>query len=264
MKQLSRIIAGLLASCLSVSGLCGAVGLHAAAAIEPTDEETLREYREIVVNQVNNVRAAHNLPEVAILPIVNDFAQIRAEELTVKTSHTRPDGRKCFTVIKDADFFYNDAAENLNAGYPTPLASFNAYMASEDHRNNILRSDFTHIGIGYCYDPEGTFQYYWSMFLLKEYGFENDVKVFDDQYIPERELGDANGSHRIDAGDASDILDYAAASSAGLPYGIPEAFRKAADLNTDGEVNAVDASILLAYCAAAGADPEAKLADYIW
>ena len=260
MKRRYRMAAALLAmALLPVGGMATQVN-----AAETPDAAVLKEYTEIIVNQVNNARAAQNLPELSILPVVSGYAQVRAEELPVSCAHTRPDGRDCFTVMKDEGFFYNVAGENIAAGNATPMATFEQWMKSQKHKENILGKDFTHIGIGYTYDPDGMYRHYWSMFLVGEYDTKSTPVVYEDQYIPEREFGDANGSHEIDAGDASAILTYAASQSGGLNYQIPAAFAKAADLNGDGEVNAIDASIILSYSAAVGADPGVKLEDFIW
>ena len=260
MKRRYRMTAAMLAAALLPFG-----GMATQAnAAETPDAAVLKEYTEIIVNQVNNARTAKNLPELSILPVVNDYAQVRAEELTELCDHNRPDGRDCFTVMKDDGFFYNVAGENIAAGNSTPMATFEQWMKSQKHRENILGKDFTHIGIGYTYDPQGMYRHYWSMFLVGEYDNKSTPVVFEVQYIPERELGDANGSHEIDAGDAHAILTYAANHSGGLAFKTPKAFAKAGDVNGDGEVNAIDASIILSYSAAVGADPSVKLADFIW
>ncbi|MDE5565346.1 MAG: hypothetical protein K2I93_09340 [Oscillospiraceae bacterium] len=267
MKRFQKLTTAALALIMSAAsaGTSMFCTMPAAAADEP-DPEVLQEYIDIMVNQVNDVRAANNLSELSILPIMNGYAQVRAEEAAELFSHTRPDGRMCFSVIQDDGFFYNYAGENIAAGNTTPLPTFEQWMNSEPHRINILGSNFTHIGIGYYYDPDSKYKYYWTMFLIGRYDNQSVPIVFDDQYIPERTLGDANGSHQIDVADANDILTYSAAHSAGIStYHATNAFLKAADVNGDGTVNAVDASIVLTYCAEVGAgNSEARLEDYIW
>ncbi|MBR3630856.1 MAG: hypothetical protein IKN55_10380 [Oscillospiraceae bacterium] len=261
MKLRNRLLAALLVlAAVPFGGLRTSV----SAAAETPDAEVLKEYTEIIVNQVNNARAANHLPELSILPVMNHYAQVRAEELTVVVDHDRPDGRDCYTVMKDDKFFYNVAGENIACGRATPVATFEQWMKSTKHRDNILGKDYTHIGIGYTYDPEGMYRYYWTMFLVGEYDSNSTPVVFENQYIPERMPGDANGTKDVNASDASAILIYAASHSAGLAYQVPGQFLSAGDVNADGDVNAIDASIVLAYSAAAGADPNAKIEDYIW
>ncbi|MCH8805111.1 MAG: hypothetical protein IH986_03375 [Planctomycetes bacterium] len=60
------------------------------------------------------------------------------------------------------DFFV--IGENLAAGQPTPGEAFNAWMASEGHRDNILDSRFTELGVGLRIG--GPFDIYW----VQEFG----------------------------------------------------------------------------------------------
>ena len=263
MKVYRKLTAALLTAILAAAPLCS-MPLSAGAVAQTPDAEVLKDYTEIIVNLVNNERAANGLSELTVLPVVCNYAQVRAEEMTILCDHNRPDGRDCFTVMKDDHFFYNVAGENIAAGNPTAAGTFEQWMNSPKHRDNILGGDFTHIGIGYTYDPEGKYRHYWSMFLVGEYDTQSTPVVYSEQYMPERSLGDPNGNHIVNSGDASAILIYAANQSAGLPYKVASGFTKAGDVNSDGVVNAVDASIILSYSAAAGADPNAKLEDFIW
>lgn len=49
--------------------------------------------------------------------------------------------------------------ENQAEGQPTPDAVVAAWMASPEHRANILSTAFSRIGVGYATDPAGTI--YW-------------------------------------------------------------------------------------------------------
>lgn len=296
MKSFRMLTAGLLALSMSLIPASAQIVQNntlTVSAAETPSAEQLKEYTDIIVNQVNDVRVSNNLRELQILPVMNQFAQVRAEEIPLHFSHNRPpydangnlieaniqlndDGtlkydesgqpvsKNCFSVIKEAGFFYNTSAENIAAGNVSPTGTFDNWMNSEKHRDNIMNPEFTHIGIGYFYDPDSELEYYWSMFLVGVYDANATPLVYDGQYIPERELGDADGSHTIDAADASMILTYTTAHSVGLPFRYTDAFFEAADLNSDGQVNAVDASILLNYIANVGADPSVKIEDFIW
>ena len=43
-------------------------------------------------------------------------AQIRANEIVSKFSHTRPNGSSCFTVLEDCSISYSSCGENIAAG----------------------------------------------------------------------------------------------------------------------------------------------------
>lgn len=301
MKLLRTVTASLLALSMSFAAVSAELkqGMVVVHAEEP-DPELLREYAEIIVSQVNDLRMAYTdpanpskqIPELAILPVMCDYAQVRAKELPLNFDHKRPlydengelimsnialdkdgnlakndDGswvpKNCFTVIKEDGFWYGQAAENIAAGNVNPVPTFEQWLNSKDHRANMLGENFTHIGIGYYYVPDSQYKYYWSMFLVSVWSDDNP-KVYEDQFYPPRVLGDVDGSHVIDATDASKILQYSCEKNAGLPARVSTGFLEAADVNGDGIVNSIDASIILSYTAAAGSDPDATLEDFIW
>ena len=70
-------------------------------------------YRQEVLDLVNAQRAKYGL---AALEMGNDdltaAAQTRAEEIAVVNSHVRPDGSKCFTVLKDYGVTDTPTGEN--------------------------------------------------------------------------------------------------------------------------------------------------------
>lgn len=286
MKLMRMLTAGLLAMSMSVAAVSAemkqsTIVVHA----ENPDPAILKDYAEIIINHVNDARRAEQLSELQMLPVMCDFAQIRAGDLPLWFDHARPgvdengnkieanwtvdqDGnpvqKSCFTVIKEAGFWYNRAAENIAAGNVLPVPTFEQWMNSSSHRKNIMGEDFTHIGIGYYYAPGTTYTYYWSMFLVSVREPDGSPTVFEDQYIPPREPGDADGSHTIDLVDVTKILQFASQHEAGLPDGVTDSFIQAADVNADGRVDGRDASILLNYIAGIGADPDANIADFAW
>ncbi len=67
--------------------------------------------------------------------------------------HTRPDGSKWFTVFGiDKNYNYG---ENAGQGKPTAEKQMNSWMKSDGHRANILRGDYTEIGIAAAASDEG-------------------------------------------------------------------------------------------------------------
>lgn len=51
--------------------------------------------------------------------------------------------------------------ENIAAGYTTVQEVTTGWINSPDHRANILRSNFTHVGVGYCYNVNDPLKFYW-------------------------------------------------------------------------------------------------------
>lgn len=113
---------------------------------EPDPEPT--EVAE-VIRLVNEERAKQGLPALKTTDALTRAAQVRADELLTLFSHTRPDGRSCFTALGEAGVSYRAAGENIAMGYPTPAAVVEGWMNSPGHRANILNGSYTTIGVGY-------------------------------------------------------------------------------------------------------------------
>lgn len=104
---------------------------------------------------VNEARAAAGVPALSWSDSLEASCVVRAEELTQLFSHSRPDGSGCFTVNPLA------SGENIAAGYSSAQAVFEGWMNSEGHRNNILNSRWTIMGVGYVYSGNGGYGHYW-------------------------------------------------------------------------------------------------------
>ncbi|HAL16299.1 MAG TPA: CAP domain-containing protein [Anaerolineaceae bacterium] len=65
---------------------------------------------------------------------------------------------------------WSNAGENLAAGYSTPEAVVQGWMASTGHRDNILNPKFKEIGVGY-YQGASKYTYYWG----QDFGGKSDV-----------------------------------------------------------------------------------------
>ncbi len=122
------------------------------------------EYEAQVLELVNIERKNIGLKPLSLDEKLVQVAHTRAKEITESFSHTRPDGRSCFSAAKDAGVSYFSAAENIAYGYSTPKAVMNAWMNSSNHKKNILSESLTKIGIGCYKNSDGML--YWSQFFI--------------------------------------------------------------------------------------------------
>ena len=105
-----------------------------------------------VVAIANRDRAAAGLAPFVVDPELTAAAMIRAEEITRKLSHTRPDGSRWSTVSPVA------YGENIARGQQTAEKVSAAWMSSPGHRKNIMNSRYGSIGVA-CYKVNGI--YHW-------------------------------------------------------------------------------------------------------
>ncbi|MCH5348494.1 MAG: hypothetical protein J1E40_04160 [Oscillospiraceae bacterium] len=111
-----------------------------------------------VIELVNKERKKAGKKELASDDTLNEIAEMRAEELLKKFSHTRPDGSICFTALEEAGIVNVYSGENIAAGQKSAEEVMSSWMSSSGHKANILSSNFTKIGVG-CVKYNGT--YYW-------------------------------------------------------------------------------------------------------
>lgn len=124
---------------------------------------TYSAYASEVLRLVNiereKVGAAHLVLDGALC----NAANMRAIEMDYSGnfSHTRPDGRDCFTVFSFCKISFYTCGENIAAGYPTPAAVVKGWMNSTGHKANILNAAFTKMGLGYSIGG-GEYCHYWA------------------------------------------------------------------------------------------------------
>ena len=120
-------------------------------------------YAEEVIRLVNVERAKYGLSALSENGNAASAAKVRAKEIVSLFSHTRPNGKSCFTVADEIGFRYRSAGENIAYGQRSPAEVVNAWMNSEGHRANILSTSFSGIGVA-CYEQGGVL--YWAQFFI--------------------------------------------------------------------------------------------------
>lgn len=95
-----------------------------------------------VVDIVNQERAKLGRAPLTMDRDLMEAAMQRAAECVVSFSHTRPNGTTCFTISSKA------MGENIAAGNVTAAATMEQWMNSDGHRENLLRSNWSSIGVG--------------------------------------------------------------------------------------------------------------------
>jgi len=121
-------------------------------AAQPAD--TMAAYAAEVLSLVNAERQKAGLQPLQGIAAVNSAAGVRARELEVQFSHTRPDGTSPFTVLEGLN--YRTMGENIAMGQRTPQEVMKDWMNSSGHRQNILNPSFTGMGVGVYKTAAGT------------------------------------------------------------------------------------------------------------
>ncbi|MBQ1821157.1 MAG: leucine-rich repeat protein [Clostridia bacterium] len=112
-----------------------------------------------MAEMVNKERAAAGLDPLKIDAEMTEYAMQRSMELAVMYSHTRPDGSAFYSPYMGSLWGENAAEYQVTAE-----EVMDAWMNSEGHRENILTSYYTRIGVG-CVEVEG--RCYWIQWFSK-------------------------------------------------------------------------------------------------
>jgi hypothetical protein len=122
-----------------------------------------------LIDLTNESRSSADLEELAISPVLKKAAQAKAEDMAAKSyfSHTGPDGRIFTDWLKENDYDYLYAGENLAVKFRDSSAVTAAWLKSPKHKANLLSSNFTEIGIGIA---EGYYKGKKTTFVVQFFG----------------------------------------------------------------------------------------------
>lgn len=105
-----------------------------------------------VLTLVNQERARAGVKPLQMDWELQRVARVKACDMAEKGyfSHQSPTYGSPFDMMKQFGISYRSAGENIAEGQRTPSEVMTAWMNSQGHRENILKSDYTHLGVGYC------------------------------------------------------------------------------------------------------------------
>ena len=117
--------------------------------VTPAPTFTEEQFAAEIFRLTNVERAKYGEPLVQTNDDLNRAAMQRAKEISVKFSHTRPDGTNALSVFGEYNNIPdNHAAENIAAGFASPQSTINGWMNSPGHRVSLLNTYSTHLGVG--------------------------------------------------------------------------------------------------------------------
>ena len=115
------------------------------------------------IRLINEERVKAGLNELEIDDTMMEMAAVRAKEQAVTFGHTRPDGSSCWTIFDDFGQSQPAGVENAGAGVSGAGGQVDAWMNSTGHKENILQDWLTRIGVGFYYQADSQYGYYWIM-----------------------------------------------------------------------------------------------------
>lgn len=130
--------------------------------------DNVKNVEEQVLNLVNQERQKVGLKPLAMDWELARVARMKSQDMANKNyfSHTSPTYGSPFDMMKQFGISFRTAGENIASGQRTPEEVMQSWMNSQGHRANILKPDYTHLGVGYY--RGGSYGHMWTqMFIAK-------------------------------------------------------------------------------------------------
>lgn len=132
---------------------------------------------ENLILLTNKERIKNGLKPLKIDSILKKAANNKADHLIENEyfSHTSPSGKTFIKWIKDVEYNYLYAGENLAMDFITAEGIMRAWMNSESHRKNILSEHYTDIAIT---AKETMFKYRPTIIVVQMFGRQKKTENF--------------------------------------------------------------------------------------
>jgi uncharacterized protein YkwD len=122
-----------------------------------------------IISLTNQNRAVAGIATLTTNSLLTQAAQQKADDMAAKSyyAHISPEGRSPLYWLNLAGYQYLNAGENLVIDRTTSEQVVDSWMSSPDHRENILRPQFTEIGVGVA---SGAYEGLNTIYVVQEFG----------------------------------------------------------------------------------------------
>lgn len=104
----------------------------------------------------NAQRVSQGLAPLKLSRSLDSAAEAKAQDMATRDywSHTEPGNKAPWIFVAAQNYHYQLLGENLAAGFGNEQSTVNAWMASTEHRANILNPKVTQAGFGVAQSPD--------------------------------------------------------------------------------------------------------------
>jgi uncharacterized protein YkwD len=119
----------------------------------------------LAASLVSSYRTNNGLGSVEVDPVLTRAAETQAEAMAKRNKLDHNVAGELGQRIKRSGYDAKLAVENISAGYDTLSEAFSGWRESPPHRENMLRSGVTKMGIAAVYAPNTRYKVFWAMIL---------------------------------------------------------------------------------------------------
>jgi uncharacterized protein YkwD len=116
-------------------------------------------------SMISGYRANNGLGAVEIDPQLMKAAEMQSQAMASRNKLDHEVAGKLEKRIVASGFKPAKAVENIGAGYHTLAEAFSGWRDSPSHKENMLASGVTKIGIATAYAPNSKYKVFWTLIL---------------------------------------------------------------------------------------------------
>jgi len=130
----------------------------------------------VLVQNTNESRLNNNAGPLFVNDLLQKAAELKAQDMALQGyfAHNSPDGKTPWYWLDQVGYRYSYAGENLAVNFFESADISIAWMNSPSHRANIIKQDYTEIGIGIA---SGFFEGKSSVFVVQFFGKPNLINT---------------------------------------------------------------------------------------
>lgn len=119
----------------------------------------------LAASMISTYRVNNGLGAVEIDPVLTRAAETQANAMAKRNKLDHNVIGELGVRVKRSGYNAKLAVENISAGYDTLSEAFSGWRESLPHRENMLRSGVTKMGIAAVYAPNTRYKVFWAMIL---------------------------------------------------------------------------------------------------
>ena len=109
-----------------------------------------------LLSDTNSARISNSARSLKLNQKLIEAAQAKANDMALRNywSHNTPAGNPPWVFVSAQNYQYDKIGENLAAGFDDAQSTINGWMASPEHRENMLDTAYTDVGFGFANNPD--------------------------------------------------------------------------------------------------------------
>ena len=119
----------------------------------------------MAASMISGFRKNNGLGAVEVDPELTKAAQAQSQAMASRNKLDHNVGAAFDKRIAASGFKAGKAVENIGAGYHTLAEAFSGWRDSPSHKDNMLASGVTKIGIATSYAPNSKYKVFWTLIL---------------------------------------------------------------------------------------------------